>query len=1430
MRYWIFAIFILFFLSFSFANTSLQEACYSDACFYSDCRTVTLSPDQVQSIWNNFLYNALKPEEMRSGKQALPTASKEDQIKKAEEDCPEINVIDKENAIGNSISIGCEKQGADKQDVKFNLMCQGDYAIAMVLDSTLRVARCKDLNNSECSVYGSSLQYSNAESGGSLALASLSAIISPSAASSDFTTKDKISEEEFLKNSPLKEPRPEIDINDLNGSGLDTLTANYFKRDLQDEKIKNHIEVSNFNAMFEDVCTGSDASDRCRIYIFSFFNKFYNSYYSGTMVTTTFGPAIYGLSKKVIGIIPGARNLFEAAESRFGNIATKLKAATKKKFSEAPEATAIKHAENLRLSGTFKDLKADDLKKFEAMFVEGSSDKIRQTFDGSVVKALDTPEKRSAFARYLESKVTYGRTFAQDVAEANKTSIDDAVKMIIAQDKKSAAMGSSVLDVFYEKNGSTYGKYFIKSDKVAAEVSVTHKLAKEKVLQENVELYVSGPGTSKGLIALDKLDDLAKSDKAYFFNDPSGTKRYITPDSLDSIKAQFSSTGTVPVFEAGGFQKVADVEAKKVLDEMRKEFVKMGEKNAGNSADRANDLLKTMYERDLIPKKYWNLMQYTLYNGKFVNRDHVIRSAATWLVAPQAYWILKTSDSSPFKAYFVNEREMSNVTISTGQASVYNDAYMDIFSNEKFSSGDFFGEVFVQSIAKTAGDLLDRFDAEKILNFAGIKSRDTVEDIAFYTSTKGDCADCISSRQIVNGKVDVVTDARNDTVNYVLELPDTKVAEEGLSLALYTHHTNIDFNLTSTSSENNITDNINIADAISKKTTCVDRVKTSIFSTLPFFDDYFNSNASRTGLVMGILDHTLFYGTTALLPGFAGIALGMLGSYIVNSEFMDHFADCVDSEEGYYIHYTHKFEEESAKQSTLTSLVSEGKEKVPETSDALNKVNSVMDDLKSKIVDIVQNKDKEFMQIKYNTFDDSKAKFETNGLFINWLGKRATCDKLSEDKESVVSAIAKDQNGNAQILTIDSKSNTLSLNGKVFLQSELVSLATQNGVFGGYEMPQSSTFIPLNGVDSFELYSNGDYKILDPSIEICFMNGAKTQTGLNYVNPLQYTGLIQRIVGKESGIFTPRSSEFLVLGGPIERADIKGTLLIDSNVNIVTATKDLDFGKLASIQFEKAIMIYRETEKDLVLWIKIIAQINGRDVQKFFATPTTVTNPDTGCEEQAFDLSVLGNELDSTAKQKGIDFDNALKHAGPFQYFETPDVILMFYSKEESGECKSYMKAIDKKTGKIISDAEITSFSQNPDGTFNITTEDGKTHSIGFTNENGTPMLSYNGKKAPLTMAQGRNGSFYFNPDTQEWTVANSQMLPFSDKFAEQGWLDVGGITKPGENPMYKSSTLTGKEGSWDIPLFEGFEKILLVLASVFFVAFAMYFNFKKNF
>ena len=226
---------------------------------------------------------------------------------------------------------------------------------------------------------------------------------------------------------------------------------------------------------------------------------------------------------------------------------------------------------------------------------------------------------------------------------------------------------------------------------------------------------------------------------------------------------------------------------------------------------------------------------------------------------------------------------------------------------------------------------------------------------------------------------------------------------------------------------------------------------------------------------------------------------------------------------------------------------------------------------------------------------------------------------------------------------------------------------------------------------------------------------------------------------------------------------------------------------------------------ELLIWLRHHANavVSDKDVQNFSGNLTTTKNSLTSCDEPAVDLSVETDPATPATKLKGDNLTAGLEKNGPFQVFETDSKRFILYSKLVDGECKDFFKVVNKETGEVY-DQEITDISQNEDGTISIKTADGQTHSLKFSDENGKPVLTYDGQSELLRSAIGKGGSFYYDPNKGLYFAENAQLIPLNDNFKNQGVSfqanpDGTASGKAGDN-VFNINTGQPSEGIFNIP------------------------------
>ncbi|MCR4368660.1 MAG: hypothetical protein NUV67_02010, partial [archaeon] len=327
------------------------------------------------------------------------------------------------------------------------------------------------------------------------------------------------------------------------------------------------------------------------------------------------------------------------------------------------------------------------------------------------------------------------------------------------------------------------------------------------------------------------------------------------------------------------------------------------------------------------------------------------------------------------------------------------------------------------------------------------------------------------------------------------------------------------------------------------------------------------------------------------------------------------------------------------------------------------------------------------------------------------------------------------------------------------------------------EIPHTLTesCLERTGEVAIEISSDGTVNILNDELLECIRSGVLGQTGL----PME-TGVrsLNSVFGEFETLVTTTHPNVQIMGGKIiaegvprkiaEGPNEKITILANNDVNISSSNDgDTSLGQIQSIHFSNGVLILKPNGCYLA-WLKHHedGKIPKDYVQGIKTDLDRELNEQTQCEEPAIDLEVLANQNSALQVQKVGQFNDSLDHMGPFSVFETPTQRFIISSEpNDAGACEDHLRVIDKETGEVVDyTGDIT---QTPDG-FKITTKDGEEHDVKFSTKDGAPFVQLDGQKPEvLTAAQGKNGSFYYDPDKGIWFAENAQLLPLIEAFRD---------------------------------------------------------------
>ena len=789
-------------------------------------------------------------------------------------------------------------------------------------------------------------------------------------------------------------------------------------------------------------------------------------------------------------------------------------------------------------------------------------------------------------------------------------------------------------------------------------------------------------------------------------------------------------------------------------------------------------MLETVRERNWVSRRYWNSLDKLMAQEDELIRSYFsIKGGAKWTALPFGYWWAKKGFGIEGISQYQLPDTWHDLKFTHGSENVYDYAYIDFFANEGSDQGDLFLRVINSLPWKLILDeVSDKYNPIKNLydSLTQNQLRDETEDLAFYLTAPDNCVNCsmvINSTNMNEFNPFFFVDNQKLT-SYILEDTRTPEArEKGQTLIAFAGHMNLEGE-----SGDDKGEPINLIEAITDDEikTCTEAIQGLEFYGLNI-GKILPKDAS-VGAVLGGLE-SVTYG----LFFWAGI----FSTAAIQIVIAPQLHDCVDVDEGYFAHYFVPVQKTQDKQSGTEE---KSTEKVSEVTDNLK--NTLLEPykgdqntfVKQSISELGEELDKFVKDSKSN--DIVQATLTVNGLNSGQIESRALfyfwCGKGCEIKPSAYRTDGSEQikGVNDANVNIDFEKGEITANGKPIVQNQdIVRLASTNLGIPAVEIPHSITetcIAPTTNV-AIEVNAQGETRVLNNDLLNCVRQGVLEQTGLpmesgtNKLNDV--FGPLELVVTTTHPNIRPLGDKILAEGVPrkiAEGSNAKITILDNKDVNLSSSNDGAtELGRLQSLQFANGSLIVKPNGC-FITWLRHHEQgILPKDLVEGLGTDVDrVYNEQTMCEEPAVNFTLSGDP-NSDAKDEQVQrFNDSLAHMGPFTIFETPTQrFVISAEKNEQGVCKDHLRIIDKATGKV---EDLTGvITQTPDG-FKITTDDGKVKEIKFSEKDGAPFIQVDDNKPEvLTSAQGKNGSFYYDPETGLWYAENGQLLPLIEAFRE---------------------------------------------------------------
>lgn len=1374
------------------------------------CSNTELSPLERNRLWDETLRKGFVGKDLDAGTPANKNRQTLDQNN--------IIIPDKDGELAIKQKIPNEKIDPKEIAHLLNNFSTGAFAFGLLVNDSVRAGRCVSFQKG-CSVLGKNTELRNSGAG----------IVQNY--KNVFSHLWKKFESDDV-NAPVQ-GIAQNDLADIRASLLQSKDSNQLSVEtaerIRGKMIPNTILTESFSASMNSNCTNAD----CYINTYSMFDKMFNAYSSGFTLLTSFGPTFFNQASRAFGFSKLRTNFIPSiSESALGKRIRSL--------YQRPNQFAFNNLYKRNLAQLRnRTVGFDNVLIRDAAVLEGGSFNAwwNPTFQKEL-QGITDPVARGDVYNYVSNmgkiaksynldkelaeeefkKITKGLAASDPVYVAAKKNyaaktgimwheLDDVTGLDIPQwhlrhktvDWWKYAVQNSNGDFVQPAVASDYYDLILKKFSDDQHFNFTDDFLKEKwgtkltTNHGNVMMYTLQPEAKVAQITKDSLEEAIKNAN-YAGKFAKLENGETVPFNKANLAYILKKSGGDVELVTGKWQP-----ARELSPEALSDFILTGKgpgalKNFNRNMAYMKEILR---EKGFQYREHWgNLLdQYFAKENQIIKAYLSPKGGAKLTAVPFAFWGFKRGFGQEAISLYQLPDTWKTLDIEHGDNELYNFSYIDFFSNEGSDQGD----IFVAFLNKLPWKLiLDKLSQEynPVNDFYNSitkgETRSEVGNLAVYTSGQEDCAGCkISLQHKGNSKFSPFFFSPEKLQSFFLEDTPGDQKDVGQTLIAYASRTNL-IGETKDISKGKI----DLEQAIRDKKTCQD-LATKMNKSIPLIGTLLPTDSSIGGVLVGMESVGYFFFTWS----------GFLGSALQQTLLAPQLQDCVDTQEGYFIHYFSPAPKEDKKNENpqdkstnkVSNAIKEGSDRVLGAlqGDTNSWTGKAAQDAKAKIDELVNNAEtKDLVEGVLTTNGQTSGQFSGTHLFYLWLqgGSELTPSKYRTEGE---------QNIHDGKITVknDFKKGQLSVNGKpVITDPDIARLATINTNIPAYELPNTLTKIGLpsnENVIIFRMNVDGDTFVLHPQVLNCIREGVMAQTGVGMVGDN-----LSEVFGKTTAIITdthpqifsqPQNQRITAEGVPrkiAEGFESHADVWSDTHTELIQSVdNDPQVGHLQSIQFQNGVIIYNPQTNELIVWLKRNEKtiLNQNQVQGLRATPTTSINPENQCPEPAINLEALANPNSDLDASKVAAFNESLRHMGPYKIFDTPTKRFIFYAKLENGQCQDYFKVIDKNTGEVLVDQPITSIEQTPTGV-KVTTADGKEHTLDFSSEGGKPILTYNGQPEPLITAQGEKGAFWYDPSKGLWYTENAQLLPLLEAFKQNGL-----STKVGPDGKV-STTATGNQ------------------------------------
>lgn len=1191
-------------------------------------------------------------------------------------------------------------------------------------------------------------------------------------------------------------------------------------RRLLSKIIPNSIMASNFSAYMLTTCNGSD----CIISVYSMFDKYYNAWFSAEMVISMGVPTLLHRARKLF-VLGSSSKIFPwtISDSKIAQWFRRKFATPDKFYGRYRAARIVRRAYKypklgeiksklfeptewtggyLAMKGnSFRTWMTGDFQKFTAELkdpklqenlikmvrdMKGFMKTQKALWDAAEKEYLDVVKKYGyGSIQEIQARVDYGRKISKLMLDYDAHLSFDVVEWWMRDESsglyKYALKRKGADDYFLvaadSANLQTAMEKYIKDGHWGGPWRVANERGVElETTGMRLNLYEPSPfGRKVGEVSIKDIEKYPAKYREKFVKLDNGELVKIDDATIPLIKEHLA--GKAELYDAGwekSLELTPEEFATKLIYNTR-----LNSNLRHFTVSNLEAMERTLIDKGFLKRRYANLLDRAMSRQDELIKDYAYpKGGAKWTAYTYAYWWGKRGMGMQEVSGYMLANQYKRISWPVGSARIYEDAYIDFFSNEGSDEGDIFKQVInnlpwewvYQNVAVVAGQWFKPVQ-ETYYSVTGRKMRTRVENLAFYATTPADCEGCgvaISSTPDLRFFEPNFVATREFSSHILEDVVSEDAKLRGTTLITFSHHTDIAGELVGEESSKGT---ISLTEAIKNKTTCRDKVESHLLSLgLKGKDIY---------AVGGIL--ALGESLSYFLFGYGAI----FGTLVQQILVAPAFQDCVDADEGYFTHVFAPSKLIKPKKGPAELSTEKVQEAVVTAFDKLKamfesegggytaEAAKKLDEEVRRFVKGAEQTD--LVQANVHTRGFTSGRLKGEMLFSFWFKGESTPAAYKTKGKKVITG----KDGDTAII-IDWETGKVyaikDVNGEKVVElitdnPDIARLASTNTAIPAEELPQRYTLLGLTDATKEIMYMDvrSDMYVTDVAVWNCIRQAVKFQTGLELTSRNLTTafGKVQAVVTDTHPTIKawPEQRKIIAEGTPrrmVQGENVKLSILANRSVKLVDSSgTQKPVGLLQSIQFEHGVMVYKPDTHELIIWLKrhAGAVLDQGDVQQLYPKKAETVNPLTNCPEPAIDLEAIPIAGSDVKAYRVEQFNKSLAEMGPFQVLETTKHRFVFFSKLENGECVPYFKVINKDTGESY-EAPIKSMIVTPEG-IKITDGNGREHMLRFLADNGVPKIAYNNLAPELfTHAQGRNGSFWYDPEKGKWYAENSQLLP----------------------------------------------------------------------